>query len=200
MTHPQRPWVAQARLDTPLGGLLLAATDRGLGGVWFDDQAHHPGPLDAPVMPDHPLLAQARRELDAYWADALRARFELALDLGGTPFQQAVWAELRQIRPGQHESYGQIARRLGRPLAMRAVGAAVGRNPVGIIVPCHRVLGQDGALTGYAGGLPRKRDLLQREGHRLPVQAGPARGEAPGPSRPAPGSTAGSAAAASTPR
>jgi methylated-DNA-[protein]-cysteine S-methyltransferase len=172
MTRQQRPWVAQARLDTPLGRLLLAATDRGLGGIWFDDQAHHPGPLTAPWLPDHPLLAQARRELDGYWADARRARFEVALDLGGTPFQQAVWAALRQIGPGQHDSYGQIARRLGRPLAMRAVGAAVGRNPVSIIVPCHRVLGQDGALTGYAGGLPRKRDLLQREGHALRAEAG----------------------------
>jgi methylated-DNA-[protein]-cysteine S-methyltransferase len=157
-------WVAQTRIESPLGPLLLSATARGLAGVWFDDQAHHPGPLLAPDDPDQPWLAQARDELQAYWGDALRARFRVPLDPQGTEFQQRVWQALLAIPAGGHDSYGAIARRLGTPAASRAVGAAVGRNPIGIIIPCHRVLGQDGSLTGYAGGLPRKRELLRREG------------------------------------
>jgi len=158
-----RPWVAQTRVDTPLGMLTLAATAQGLGGVWFDGQAHHPGPLAAPMSADHPVLIQATVWLAGYWQDAHQTGFEPPLDAGGTPFQQAVWQALRRIPPGQPSSYGQIAAAIGKPSAVRAVGAAVGRNPLSIIVPCHRVLGRDGALTGYAGGLPRKQDLLRRE-------------------------------------
>lgn len=155
--------VAQARLDSPLGPLTAAATSRGLAGLWFDGQAHHPGPLDAPENPRHPVLAQMRRELEAYWKDA-GAGFTVPLDLQGTDFQRQVWRALRKIRPGSTSSYGAIAARAGSPSAGRAAGAAIGRNPVSIIVPCHRVLGRDGSLTGYAGGLGRKRALLQREG------------------------------------
>jgi methylated-DNA-[protein]-cysteine S-methyltransferase len=156
--------VAQATVRSPLGPLLLAATPQGLAGCWFLDQQHFPGPIEAPQAPSNRFIAQAVRELEAYWQDALTTRFRVALDPQGTPFQQAVWQALVRIAPGTSTSYGAIARELGRPQAMRAVGAAVGRNPLGIIVPCHRVLGQDGALTGYAGGLPRKIDLLRREG------------------------------------
>jgi methylated-DNA-[protein]-cysteine S-methyltransferase len=165
----RRPWVAQARLDTPLGPARLAATARGLGGFWFDDQAHHPGPIEAPEAPQQLHLAQAADELAAYWQDAGRARFTVPLDLGGTPFQQAVWQALLGIACGGQSSYGEIARRIGSPQAVRAVGAAVGRNPVSLIVPCHRVLGRDGSLTGYAGGLHRKRELLEREGVLAPA-------------------------------
>jgi methylated-DNA-[protein]-cysteine S-methyltransferase len=135
----------------------------GLGGLWFDAQAHHPGPLTAPEDAEHRWLRQAREELAAYWQDARSARFRVPLDTGGTAFQQAVWRSLCTIPAGGTDRYGEIAARLGRPAAARAVGAAVGRNPISIVVPCHRVVGSQGALTGYAGGLDRKRDLLRRE-------------------------------------
>jgi methylated-DNA-[protein]-cysteine S-methyltransferase len=158
--------VAQARFDSPLGPLTAAATDKGLAGLWFDGQAHHPGPLAVPVDSRHPVLAQARRELDAYWKDT-GTRFAVSLDLKGTGFQRAVWRALLSIRPGRTSTYADIADRAGSPGAGRAAGAAIGRNPVSIIVPCHRVLGRDGALTGYAGGLDRKQALLEREGVRV---------------------------------
>jgi methylated-DNA-[protein]-cysteine S-methyltransferase len=154
---------AQARIDTPLGPLTLAATAHGLAGAWFDGQAHHPGALDAPTDPKHPHLAAAAHALQTYWAGTPQP-FSLALDAQGTAFQHAVWQALCEIEPGRTSTYGAIAQRIGRPAAVRAVGAAVGRNPLSIIVPCHRVIGRDGSLTGYAGGLPRKRALLAHEG------------------------------------
>jgi methylated-DNA-[protein]-cysteine S-methyltransferase len=141
-THPL---IAQAPVESPLGLMRLAATAHGLAGLWFDGQAHHPGVLAAPE-------------------DASSKPFTVALDAGGTPFQQAVWAQLRHIEAGRLSTYGELAARIGRPAAVRAVGAAVGRNPLSIIVPCHRVVGRDGSLTGYAGGLPRKQALLKLEG------------------------------------
>jgi methylated-DNA-[protein]-cysteine S-methyltransferase len=155
--------VAQTRIASPLGPLTLAATAQGLALAWFDAQAHRTETVDAPARPDHPLLQQAAREFTAYWADA-RSAFAVPLDPQGTPFQQAVWRVLRGIAPGTLLSYGEVARRIANPAAVRAVGAAIGRNPLGIIVPCHRVVGSNGALTGYAGGLPRKQALLQHEG------------------------------------
>lgn len=155
--------VAQARFGSPLGPLTAAATDKGLAGLWFDGQAHHPGPLAARVNPRHPVLARAQREFDAYWMDA-STKFTVPLDLMGTPFQRAVWRALLRIQPGRTSTYAVIAGRAGSPTAVRAAGAAIGRNPVSIIVPCHRVLGRDGSLTGYAGGLERKQALLKREG------------------------------------
>jgi methylated-DNA-[protein]-cysteine S-methyltransferase len=155
--------VAQARLHSPLGPLTAAASDTGLAGLWFDGQAHHPGALAAPLAPEHPVLAQAARELARYWAGEA-FDFALPLDLRGTPFQQAVWRALLAIGRGATCSYQDIAARAGNSAAVRAAGAAVGRNPVSIVVPCHRVLGHRGALTGYAGGLPRKRALLALEG------------------------------------
>jgi methylated-DNA-[protein]-cysteine S-methyltransferase len=154
--------VAQARFDSPLGPLVVAATARGLAGLWFDGQAHHPGRLEAPMQPEHPFIRQARRELDAYWQGA-RAAFGVPLDAQGTPFQQAVWRALRDIPAGSTQTYGMVAARAGAPRALRAVGAAIGRNPLSVIVPCHRVIGRDGSLTGYAGGLQRKQALLQLE-------------------------------------
>ena len=154
--------LAQARLDSPLGPLTAAATARGIAGLWFDGQAHHPGPLDAPVDPDHRLLKQLGLALDAYWAgEPLPV---LPLDLQGTPFQRTVWRSLLQIGRGTTTTYAQIAQGCGSPLAVRAAGAAIGRNPACIVVPCHRVIGRDGSLTGYAGGLARKQALLKLEG------------------------------------
>jgi methylated-DNA-[protein]-cysteine S-methyltransferase len=158
--------VAQARFDSPLGPVTLAATPQGLAGLWFDGQAHHPGHLDAPVNAQQPFIAQAKLELDAYWQGGPKQRFRVRLDAQGTPFQQAVWSALLAIRPGHTSTYAAVAAAAGSPRAVRAAGAAIGRNPLSIIVPCHRVLGRDGSLTGYAGGLERKRALLRLEGER----------------------------------
>jgi methylated-DNA-[protein]-cysteine S-methyltransferase len=155
---------ACARYDGPLGRMLLAATDRGLAGVWFEGQKHGPDSTGWPEDPRDPVLREAAAQLRAYFAGE-RDDFTLPLDLqGGTAFQQSVWSALREIPRGGTASYGQLARRLGRPQAARAIGAAVGRNPVSVVVPCHRVLGTDGSLTGYAGGLDRKTALLKLEG------------------------------------
>ena len=157
---------AQMRMASPLGALTLATTARGLALVWFDDQAHRAETVDAPVDEQHPHLALAARELQAYWA-APQSSFTVPLDPAGTPFQRAVWQVLRGIAPGALRSYGDVARAIQKPAAVRAVGAAIGRNPLGIIVPCHRVVGTNGSLTGYAGGLPRKQALLVLEGALL---------------------------------
>ena len=153
---------AQCRIASPLGTMLLARTKHGLAGAWFELQKHHPDAIDAPERGDDPLLAETARQLREYFAGA-RSAFDVALDLQGTDFQRAVWSALLDIPPGRTTTYGEIARELGVPAASRAVGAAVGRNPVSIIVPCHRVVGSSGALTGYAGGLDRKRSLLRIE-------------------------------------
>jgi methylated-DNA-[protein]-cysteine S-methyltransferase len=156
---------AQRRIASPLGALLLARTATGLAGAWFEQQKHHPAAIAAPERDDDPLLAATARQLGAYFAGEAVA-FDVPLDLQGTPFQRAVWAELLRIAPGATCSYGEIARRLGVPSASRAVGAAVGSNPVSVIVPCHRVVGSTGSLTGYAGGLARKTSLLRIEAER----------------------------------
>jgi methylated-DNA-[protein]-cysteine S-methyltransferase len=157
---------AQTFCVTPLGPLLLARTATGLAGAWFEGQRHHPPALAAPRVDDDPLLRQAAAQLQAYFEGAPSA-FEVPLDLHGTPFQRAVWAELLAIGRGTTRSYADIARAVGCPVAMRAVGAAVGRNPLSIVVPCHRVVGSDGSLTGYAGGLERKLALLRLEAARI---------------------------------
>lgn len=153
---------AQALVDTPLGPVCIARTASGLAGLWFEGQKHHPGALRAPQQPDDPLLRKAAVQLRRYFAGDTRA-FDLPLDLQGTAFQRAVWEALLRIPAGRTCSYGELARAIGRPRAVRAVGAAVGRNPASLVVPCHRVLGQDGSLTGYAGGVQRKQSLLQLE-------------------------------------
>ena len=155
---------AQCRIDTPLGPMTAAATELGLAGLWFDGQSHHPGPLAAPTEPAQRWLQAAATALAAYFERGEWPQ-DLPLDLSaGTAFQQAVWRALLALPPGRTSTYGAIARQAGRPAAVRAAGAAVGRNPVSVLVPCHRVLGQGGALTGYAGGLDRKRALLAHEG------------------------------------
>jgi len=157
------PDLVAARHASPLGSILLAATDRGLAGLWFEGQRYHPDAGRWPMQPDHPVLTVARKQLDEYFAGR-RTAFDLPLDLqGGTPFQRSVWQALLGIPAGQRTSYAILSQRIGKPAAVRAVGAAVGRNPVSIVVPCHRVVGTDGSLTGYAGGLDRKTALLQLE-------------------------------------
>jgi methylated-DNA-[protein]-cysteine S-methyltransferase len=161
------PEGAQTLIDTPLGRMRLAATARGLSGAWFEGQRHHPGELTLPHDAAHPWLALARQQLAEYWAQPQRTAFAVPLDVTGTAFQQAVWAALRQIPLGHTWRYAELAAHIGRPTAVRAVGAAIGRNPVSVIVPCHRVLGRTGSLTGYAGGLDRKRALLAAEGVKV---------------------------------
>lgn len=152
------------RAPSPLGDMWLAATPQGLCGLWFVDGQKHMPAMQGWPLGCNALLAQAAQQMHDYFAKK-RSTFDLPLDLtAGTAFQQAVWQALLGIGSGQHASYGSIAQRIGNPKAVRAVGAAVGRNPIGIIVPCHRVLGASGALTGYAGGLERKTALLQLEG------------------------------------
>ena len=162
------PATVQTTCASPLGVITLAATPQGLAGVWFDGQQHLPPALlnpstRWPVDSSHPVLRLASQQLAEYFAGQ-RQHFDLPLDLsGGTDFQQAVWQVLLTIEPGHTQTYGQVSQHMGRPTAVRAVGAAIGRNPLSIIVPCHRVLGTNGALTGYAGGLPRKTHLLTLE-------------------------------------
>ncbi len=158
-------------LETPLGPLVLARTAQGLCGVWFEEgQKDGPAPGRYPRAQDDAhdaLLQRVSAQLQAYFTGQ-PLLLEVPIDLSaGTAFQQAVWRELLRLRHGELGSYGAIARAIGRPSAVRAVGAAVGRNPISLLVPCHRVLGSGGQLTGYAGGLWRKQALLRLEGHAL---------------------------------
>ena len=152
-----------ARLRSPLGDILLRFEPEALTGLYFEGQKHQPADLISFPRDDHHALA----DMTARW---LTAYFEgkplpqaPTLKLQGTPFQTAVWRALSEIPSGQTRSYAQIAAAAGSASAVRAVGAAIGRNPVSILVPCHRVVGRDGALTGYAGGIERKAALLRLE-------------------------------------
>lgn len=150
--------------ESPQGRILLVASEAGICGVYFSGQKYFPEKEKAWRRdPDHAPLKQAKRELAEYFAGK-RRRFSVALAPEGTPFQRSVWKAISTVRFGETISYGELARRAGCPGSARAVGAATGRNPIGIIVPCHRIMGANGALTGYAGGLSRKRALLALEG------------------------------------
>ena len=143
--------------------MTLAAHDRALVWLGFDGQKHAPDTDAWPLATGHPVLNLACEQLQQYFA-AERSVFDVPVDLsGGTAFQQSVWHALLDIPFGATTSYGRIGQALGKPAAVRAVGGAVGRNPISIIVPCHRVVGSNGALTGYAGGVDRKIALLQLE-------------------------------------
>ena len=151
------------RIDSPVGPLLLAANEAALTGIYFDGRQPRAAlGKDAQELPAHPVLKETAKQLKEYFAGRRRS-FDLPLAPAGTPFQRAVWAALRDIPYGETQSYGAVARRIGRPRAVRAVGAANGANPLSIVVPCHRVIGADGSLTGYGGGLERKRRLLALE-------------------------------------
>ena len=149
-------------ISSPVGPITLAGHDGVLTGLYMDDQRHAPMAREDWARDDD-AFADVAAQLDAYFAGTLTT-FDLELDTSaGTPFQQRVWATLRTIPYGETMSYGQLAAEIGQPTASRAVGMANGRNPIGIIVPCHRVVGSKGDLTGYAGGLDRKRRLLDLE-------------------------------------
>lgn len=151
------------RMPSPVGELKLVASERGLVAIlWEGDDPTRVRLEDAVEDGDHPVLVHAARELGEYFAGQRRA-FTVPLDVRGTDFQRSVWAALLTIPFGETRSYAAIARAVGRPTAFRAVGAANGRNPISIIAPCHRVIGTDGTLTGFAGGLAAKELLLAHE-------------------------------------
>lgn len=161
------PHVAQFTCDTPLGPALIARSAKGLTGLWFEGQKDHPSTLEGiPVTRHDPVIQACMAQLGEYW-QGQRKCFDLPLDLHGTPFQIETWQALLKIPQGQWVSYGQLAQQLDRPQASRAIGAAVGLNPISVIVPCHRVVGSQRQLTGYAGGLDRKVALLELEGLQI---------------------------------
>ena len=151
-------------IASPIGPLTLVAADGSLTGLYLDSQRHRPGAevLGAAARPAAEPFAAAASQLAAYFAGVL-TEFELPLAPSGTPFHRRVWAALQQIPYGETWSYGKLAAAIGNPAAVRAVGLANGRNPIALIIPCHRVIGSDGSLTGYGGGLDRKRYLLDLE-------------------------------------
>jgi methylated-DNA-[protein]-cysteine S-methyltransferase len=161
----------RSTIASPVGVLTLIASDAGLVAIlWENDD---PGRVRLGALadtPDHPVLVQAEHELTEYFAGT-RTHFSLPLDMRGTDFQKSVWQALLTIPFGETRSYGAIARQIGRPSAVRAVGAANGRNPLSIVAPCHRVIGSNGALTGFAGGLAAKEHLLDLERGQLTLAA-----------------------------
>ena len=157
-------------LPSPLGRLLLTSDGAALTGIYFDGHKGLPAP-GADWRQDEAPFAEARAQLGAYFAGRLTA-FDLPVRATGTPFQERVWRALQEIPYGTTISYGALAERLGDVKAVRAVGVANGRNPVSIVVPCHRVIGADGALTGYGGGIERKQALLRLEAANVGLFAG----------------------------
>lgn len=155
--HQSRPY--HQRLQSPIGTLTLTANDQGLTEIRFANQ----GNLDLPKRPQtNAIIAQAIAQLQSYF-DGNLTTFDLPLSPQGTDFQKTVWLALRLVTYGKTASYGQIAANIGNPKAARAVGTANGKNPLPIVVPCHRIIGSDGSLTGFAGGLETKRWLLDHE-------------------------------------
>lgn len=154
------------RMASPVGLLTLAAKGDKLTAILWECEIDGRVPLgDMIEDPSFPILLKTEHQLNEYFAGE-RTRFELELDFTGTAFQKEVWAALLEIPFGETRSYGDIARRIGRPKAVRAVGAANGRNPISIVAPCHRVIGASGKLTGFAGGLDNKALLLKLEGRK----------------------------------
>lgn len=153
-----------AEIKSPVGKLLLTADEKALTGIYFESKQ---APLEDgwESRSSHPILKAARRQLEEYFAGKRKA-FDLPLAPKGTVFQRRVWKALERIPYGKTQSYGEIARKIKNPKAVRAVGAANGANPIPIVVPCHRVIGADGKLIGYGGGLPRKQKLLALEQQR----------------------------------
>lgn len=166
MSAAERPAGGTARvhtfLESPVGELTVVAEGGSLVGVYFADPRHGPGELGRSAPAD-PTLRRVCRELRGYFVGSC-TRFDIPVVFpAGSPFQRQVWRALQDIPYGETVSYGELAARLGRPAAARAVGGAVGRNPVSVVVPCHRVVGATGALTGFGGGLDRKQTLLDVE-------------------------------------
>jgi len=157
-----------ATMPSPVGELVIVASDAGLRAIlWPEERDGRVAFAEETAAGDHPVIEQTKRQLTEYIAGD-RKNFDLPLDLVGTQFQQEVWAGLARIPYGETQSYGELADELDKPGAARAVGAATGRNPISIVVPCHRLVGASGKLTGFAGGIDAKRWLLE---HESPSQA-----------------------------
>ena len=167
--HRTMPSLHYRMVDSPIGPLTLAGVGSTLIHLRMAEQTHEPDRSGWQPAGDR-AFNDAVEQLQAYFAGSL-TEFDVDLRLEGTDFQRRVWAALRTIPYGETRSYGEIAIEIGSPGASRAVGLANGRNPIGIIVPCHRVIGSTGGLTGYGGGIDRKRALLAQEKNRLPAQA-----------------------------
>src|SRR5262245_12657457 len=165
--------ILYTRAPSPLGPLLLVATSDTLTSIWLPSGRDRLDP-EPNWVESAASFKEVVRQLDGYFAGRLR-RFDLPLAPAGTPFQQRVWRALCNIPYGETVSYGELARRIERPAAVRAVGAANGQNPISIVIPCHRVIGSDGRLVGYGGGLPAKSALLALERRVAGTQARPAR-------------------------
>jgi methylated-DNA-[protein]-cysteine S-methyltransferase len=150
-----------AEFESPIGRILIEGDAEAVTGLYLPDHKGWSGPADG-SRPSNAAFPEVRAQLDQYFAGD-RKQFDVPLKLAGTPFQQRVWQALREIPYGETITYAELARRVGNPMASRAVGAANGRNPISILVPCHRVVGSSGRLTGYAGGLDAKRWLLDWE-------------------------------------
>ncbi|MEQ8268730.1 MAG: methylated-DNA--[protein]-cysteine S-methyltransferase [Parvibaculum sp.] len=169
MKLPDDDTLATATLDTPIGRLRLAATDDGLAAVLFPNQKDIAFPKREGSAKAQAHLAKALKALDLYFEGRKKDFTGLTLAPAGTPFQKSVWTALARIPFGETRSYADIAKAIGNPKGMRAVGLANGRNPIPVIVPCHRVIGADGSLTGFGGGLPTKKWLLEFEGIGAPL-------------------------------
>lgn len=159
-----KPVLHYTEVASPLGTITLTATERGLAGLYFAGQKHWPADSATWVPDDGPRFDAARAWVSAYFSGKGKEKLP-KIDLGiGTEFQKKVWQALKSIPLGETRTYGQLASQIDAPNAVRAVGAAIGRNPLSLLIPCHRVIGSTGALTGYAGGVDRKRWLLEHEG------------------------------------
>ncbi|HEY6403722.1 MAG TPA: methylated-DNA--[protein]-cysteine S-methyltransferase [Blastocatellia bacterium] len=157
-------------LDSPVGALILTSNGEAINGLFMEKHKGGPKPIGDWIR-DDALFREAADQLKAYFTGEL-IEFDLPIATGGAPFQQRVWTELRKIPYGSTISYGELARRIGNPKASRAVGAANGDNPISIIIPCHRVIGSNGKLTGYGGGIERKKFLLEFEAETLAKRNG----------------------------
>lgn len=169
MKLPDDDTLATTTLDTPIGRLRLAATDEGLAAVIFPNQKEVAFPKRQGGAKAQAHLAKALKALDLYFEGRKKDFTGLTLAAAGTPFQKSVWNALARIPFGETRSYADIAKAIGNPKGVRAVGLANGRNPIPVIVPCHRVIGADGSLTGFGGGLPTKKWLLEFEGIGTPL-------------------------------
>ena len=169
MIDEMRPARFYTERHSPVGSLRLTTDGKAITGIELESVSGKPrGAATEQRSDDHPVLLEAARQLEAYFSGGLTA-FSLTVAPAGTPFQRKVWRALQGIPWGQAISYGELARRIGSPGSARAVGMANGRNPVAIVIPCHRVIGADGSLTGYGGGLDRKKWLLAHEGVATPA-------------------------------